>query len=446
MESEAPAKFGGRALMLHLLYDVAFVAAIVVASPYILYRLATSPRFRAGLVQRLGFVPRRRSDRPGLWIHGVSAGETKTILPLLEKIEARHPDVECLISTTTLAGHQMAQKLFRGKFVFYFPLDIGFIVKRVFRRIRPSFIILMELEIWPNLLYLADKWGAPVVIVNGRISERSYQGYKKWKKFLPEMDRISLFSVQNNEYCDRLLGLDIAASKIKVTGNIKYDGIDTSGTHDAAGIREELRLSSKHRVFVAGSTHGGEEEALLDIYQGLSARHPDLRLVLAPRHIERVDDIVKACQKRNLRSIKRTTMDSEAGLISNNEVLLLDTIGELDRVYAAADLVFVGGSLVPVGGHNMMEPAGKGKPVLFGPHIFNFTEDVALLERNGAAVKVEGPGMLEAWIERLLDDDHEAERLGKAARDAVARAKGATERNFELIENLFLKFRPSKAR
>ncbi|MHC4942952.1 MAG: 3-deoxy-D-manno-octulosonic acid transferase [Planctomycetota bacterium] len=439
MEGADTGKFGTKVLLLHLFYDLAFILAILIFLPYILYRLFTSKRFRAGLVQRIGFVPKRKGKAKSLWIHGVSAGEIKTIVPLLERIEQAYPDVESVISTTTLAGYQMAQKIFNGRFVFYFPLDIGFIVQNVMRRIDPGFIILMELEIWPNFLYKADQWGAPVIIVNGRISDKSFRGYKKLKKLLPEMNRIQLFSVQNKEYEERLINLDVPPDKVVITGNIKYDGIDTSERMDREPVRKELRLSESSRVLVAGSTHDGEDTILLDLLRALQEEHPGLRLILAPRHIERVDDIEKECVRRRFKPIRRTVRGNQVGELAGHEILILDTIGELDRIYSSADLVFVGGSLVPVGGHNMMEPAGKGKPVLFGPHIFNFTEDVALLERNEAALMVQDGAELKACIDRLLKDASEAERLGRQARETIARAKGATERNFELIDSIFLK-------
>jgi len=437
-----------RVVLIHIFYDIVFMTVLLLGSPYIAYRILTSRRFRAGLRHRLGFVPRHQRMGEGMvvWIHGVSVGEIKTIPPLLERIKRTHPDVQWAISTTTLAGYQMARKLFPGMFIFYFPLDIGFIVKNVMRRINPDLIILMELEIWPNLLYEADKKGARIVIVNGRISEKSFNGYRRLTKLLPEMDRISLFSVQSKDYRDRLLALNINPSKIVVTGNIKYDGIDTSRKLDAGRIRRDHKLNDENRVLVAGSTHSGEEEALLDIYLDLQKAHNGLRLVLAPRHLERVDDICKACLKRRVIPVLRTDISSKSGDLDPDEILILDTIGELDRVYWAADLVFIGGSLVPKGGHNMMEPAGKGLAVLYGPHVFNFEEDTALLDRHNAAIKVKDAGELKEWIDRLLKNRAEAARLGKAAMEAISEAKGATERNFELLETIFIKCRNKKSR
>lgn len=428
----------GRAYLIHLIYDLIFLLLIVVASPYIVFRLATSVRFRAGIIQRIGFVPLPPFRGRSIWVHGVSAGEVKAIQPLLLKMEEEAGHYAWAISTTTMAGYQMARKLFPDKFIFYFPLDISFIVRRVVRRIRPCLIILMELEIWPNLLYEANRAGSSVIIVNGRISERSYRGYRRIKMFLPEMNRISLFSVQNDEYRRRLLALEVPEERVKVTGNIKFDGLDSSESIDQSSVRREFRIGPADRVLVAGSTHHGEDEILLQIFEGLRGSTPDLRLVLVPRHLERVPDIEKACQKHGLSPVRRTRLVPDRSTLDSSEVLLVDTIGELERVYGAADMVFVGGSLVDVGGHNMLEAAGKGKAVLYGPFVQNFTEEAILLEKNDAARRVTDGKSLEEAVRELLDNPDEAVELGRRAREAVLSARGAAETNVKLIRSLFL--------
>ncbi len=428
----------GRAYLIHLIYDFIFLLLIVLTSPYIVFRLATSARFRAGIVQRIGFV--RRSPFRGrcIWVHGVSAGEVKAIQPLLLKMEEEEGPLAWAISTTTLAGYQMAGKLFPDKFIFYFPLDISFIVRRVIRRIRPGLIILMELEIWPNLLYEANSAGSSVIIVNGRISERSYRGYRRIRMFLPEMNRISLFSVQNEEYRRRLLALEVPEERLMVTGNIKFDGLDISESVDQALLRDQLRIGADDRVLVAGSTHHGEDEILLGLYRRLSGVDPDLRLVLVPRHLERIPDIEKACHKHGLAPVRRTRLKPDRSPIGKEEVLLVDTIGELEMVYGAAHMVFVGGSLVEVGGHNMLEPAGKGKAVLYGPHVQNFTEEAMLLERNNAALRVSDGASLENAVRELIDNPDKALELGQRAREAVRSARGAAATNVKLIRTRFL--------
>jgi 3-deoxy-D-manno-octulosonic-acid transferase len=295
----------------------------------------------------------------------------------------------------------------------------------------------MELEIWPNLLYEANKAGTEIIIVNGRISEKSFRGYRRFKRLLPELNRITLFSVQNEEYRRRLLDLDVPEEKVVVSGNIKYDGIDTSEPVDAAAVRGQLCLGSDARVLVAGSTHHGEDEMLLEVYAQVRVAHPALRLVLAPRHLERLAEIERACHRSGLTPRRRTRLGSESREIGCDEVLILDTIGELERVYAAAEMVFVGGSLVDVGGHNMLEPAGKGKAVIYGPQVYNFTEEAALLEGRGAALRVEGTAGLAAAVQRLLDNPEEARELGRQALEAVSAAKGAAEANLTLIREHF---------
>jgi 3-deoxy-D-manno-octulosonic-acid transferase len=427
-----------RSFLIHLFYDFTFVLVILVALPYLLVRLAVSPRFRAGIPQRLGFIPLPPAGGRMLWIHGVSVGEVKTIQPLLKRLEEEFGPLPCAISTTTPAGYQIAHKIFPDKYTFYFPLDISFIVRRVVRRVRPALVILMELEIWPNLLYEANKAGADVIIVNGRISEKSFRGYRRIKSLLPELNRIVLFSVQNEEYRRRLLDLDVAPEKIVVSGNIKYDGISTAEADDSDAVRRELHLEPEARIVVAGSTHHGEDELLLDAYNEVRENHPALRLVLAPRHLERVAEIERACHRAGLEPLRRTRLVPAAPQIGGGEVLILDTIGELEGVYAAADIVFVGGSLVDVGGHNMLEPAGKGKAVVYGPHVYNFTDEAALLERHGAAVKVAGSKELVETLHRYLDHPDEALKLGRKALEAVSAAKGAAEANVRLIRDHFL--------
>jgi len=313
-----------RSSFVHHLYDFAFVLLILVVLPYLLVRLAMSRRFRAGILQRLGFIPAPPAAGRMLWIHGVSVGEVKTIQPLLKRLEEEFGILPCAISTTTAAGFQIARKLFPDKYTFYFPLDISFIVRRVIRRVRPALIILMELEIWPNLLYEANKAGADVIIVNGRISEKSFRGYRRIKTLLPELNRIVLFSVQNEEYRRRLLDLDVVPDKVVVSGNIKYDGISTSGADDAEAVRRELHLGHDARILVAGSTHHGEDDQLLELYRQIIVKHPGLRLVLAPRHLERVSEIERACHRSRLEPLRRTRLEPASPEVGGGQVLILD--------------------------------------------------------------------------------------------------------------------------
>jgi len=432
-----------RSFFIHQLYDLTILLTILVALPYLLVKIAASRKFRSGLLQRMGFIPGRSSSERMLWIHGVSVGEVKTIQPLLRRLEVEFGPLACAISSTTPAGYQIARQIFPERYVFYFPLDISFIVRRVIRRIRPGLIILMELEIWPNLLYEASRHDAEVIIVNGRISHRSFRGYRFMRSVLPELDRISLFSVQNEEYRRRLLDLDVAEDRVVISGNIKFDGIDTA--EDRGGseededhrMRRELCFGAKARILVAGSTHHGEDDLLLQAYPVLARQHPTFRLILAPRHLERVAEIEKACLKNGLRPCRRTHLNSRRDAIGGGEVLILDTIGELERVYSLADVVFVGGSLVEVGGHNMLEPAGKGKAVVYGPHVFNFAEEASLLEGCGAAVRVPDVEALTSTVHGFLEDANAATRLGQRAQKAVAAAKGAAKLNVDLIRRHF---------
>ncbi len=427
-----------RVVVLHGIYDAFFTLALLVASPYLLYRIVTSGRFRAGLCQRFGFIPRRRSpDRPCLWIHGVSVGEIQTAEALIEELGRRHPDVEIVLSTTTATGQKVARRRHPDRTIFYYPLDFSLVTHRVIRRIRPDAILLMELEIWPNFLLACALRQLPVAVVNGRISQKSFVGYRRLRRILPEpFGRVSLYCVQTEEYSERLLALAVDREKIFVTGNMKYDNISTESAWTArAALESRFGIAATDRVLIGGSTHSGEEEALVEIYRKLRRRHPGLRLVVAPRHPQRAQEVRQIIERRGLRCLAKTDLDAESISPRGDEVILLDTVGDLPVVYALGTLVFVGGSLIPHGGQNMMEPAAHGKPVLFGLHTFNFREDVAILLEHEAAIQVSDADDLATQIARLLSDEAAARVMGERAQAVIRERKGATKRIADLLED-----------
>src|SRR5262245_18619094 len=421
-----------RAAIAHVLYDLAYVVALLITFPYLAVQLAISRRYRAGLMQRLSFLP-QRARRPCIWVHGVSVGEVRTARPLVERLEVLYPDLEVIISSTTMAGHKVARGTFPEHYVFYFPLDFGPVVRRVMRKLRPSVIVLMELEIWPNLLYVARKRRAPVLVMNGRLSERSFRGYRRLQWFLPELDLVDFYAVQNETYAQRLRDLGVPTSRAQVTGNLKYEALPGDGELLQAGkLRATLAIRPTARVLLGGSTHPPEEEILLRVFFRLRWTFDDLRLILVPRHIERVPEIERAAHRLGLDSARVT--DVRTGRREASErVYILDAVGELTSFYAATDVVFVGGSLVGHGGHNMREPASLGKPVLFGPHVQNFHEDVTLLLQSGAALQVKSEAELEREIARLLTDRVAADELGARAKCTVRAVRGACEKNLKVI-------------
>ncbi|RMG09229.1 MAG: 3-deoxy-D-manno-octulosonic acid transferase, partial [Planctomycetota bacterium] len=387
--------------------------------------------------ERLGRCKRRRSRRPCVWIHGVSVGEIRSAASLVSELERELPGYEVVLSTTTGTGQEVARRLYGGRRVFYFPIDFSWSVRRVFEAIRPSLVILVELEIWPNFLQEAQRRRVPVVLVNGRITEKSYRGYRLVRGWLFDpIGKIGTFCVQTERYAERFRRLGIPAQSIHVTGSVKYDELEPEEVAPGA-VREELGLDAGETVLMGGSTHPGEERLLHAAYRQLRAEHPRLRLVLVPRHTERADEVAGALERAGERVVRRTdqrALDGD-GRLPQGTVLLVDTVGELGRLYAAADLVFVGGSLIPHGGQNMLEPVMHGKPTLFGPHVQNFREPVErLLAARGARQVSDGSELARALGELLASPD-EAAALGRRGRGALLAARGATARTVRIIKD-----------
>ncbi len=286
----------------------------------------------------------------------------------------------------------MAEKAYAGKSVFYFPLDFSRAVARTFRRIRPSMVVLMELEVWPNFMRRARREGVPVVVANGRITERSFARFRMFGPLAGGLlGKVDLFLVQTDEYRERLLALGLDASRVAVTGNIKFDTLSTAlDPARAAGMRREMGVSEEQALVIGGSTHRSEEKALLDAYRELKAGDARVRLLVVPRHRERFDEVAGLLEAEGAKVFRRSSLSSGARP-AGDEVLLGDTLGELERLYEAADVAFVGGTLIDHGGQNMAEPAAKGRPVVFGPSVFNFPEASKALLDAGAARMISGP-------------------------------------------------------
>ena len=423
--------------ILHLLYDLCYSGLVVFLSPVILYKILTSRRSRAGIGQRMGWIPRREGSRPCIWIHGVSVGEVKAAMGLLEVLREVLPGWERVLSTTTLQGYQVAIKEHPDLLTFYYPLDFSLVTRRALRRIRPDAVVLMELELWPNFLLACNQLGIPVCLVNGRISERSYSGYRVARKFLPEPhQRIRFYAVQNEDYAARILDLGVRPEVVSVTGQMKYDAIQAV-PEKVPQLRRDYRagldIGQDAWVLMGGSTHPSEEEVLLEAYRILRQKSKDVRLILAPRHLERLPDVEDLVKRAGFDWIRRTRMTEDQADHSDHPVILLDTVGELGRLYATADLVFVGGSLIPHGGQSMIEPASLGVAVVFGPHTWNFTDTVdALLSANGS-IQVQSPESLITTILDLQADPGRRQSLGQNALEVVSSLMGATRRNADLI-------------
>jgi 3-deoxy-D-manno-octulosonic-acid transferase len=428
---------GGRSrvppLLLQRVYDGLYFALLLLGLPVFVFKILTSRRWRAGLRERLGTTPAREGTGPCLWIHGVSVGEVLAARTLVALIAREMPDWEVVLSTTTRAGNEVARRHFPSCRVFYYPLDFSFVTDRVLRRIRPDAVLLMELEIWPNFLLSTSRRGIPVFLVNGRISGKSLRGYRVLQRVIPEpMDRIGLYCVQTDAYAERFRALGVPAGRLFVTGTMKFDTVVADGGKDAEGaLAASLGFDPGDWVLVAGSTHGSEEAAVLAAFRAVLDGDPRARLVLAPRHLERLDEVEAAVRDAGLRSRRRTAAPEPGAPVA--PVVVLDTMGELAALYAVADVVFVGGSLVPHGGQNPMEPAGLGKPVLTGPHTWNFEEVVEVLAAAGGVEVVADGAALATAVRRLHGDRDEARRRGALAREAVRRGRGATRRILDLV-------------
>jgi 3-deoxy-D-manno-octulosonic-acid transferase len=349
-------------------------------------------------------------------------------VPLVSALRARWPEAEIVLSTVTATGAAVARARLPGAAVFTCPLDLPRPVRRALARVDPRALVVLETELWPNLFRALAGAGRPVAVVNGRISDRSYRRYRRVRALFGRVLRdVALFAMQSAEDARRVIDLGAPADRVTVTGSLKMDGPDADGEAGPAW-RERLGLGDR-TVWVAGSTHRGEEDAVLAAFRTARARRADLRLVLAPRHPERVEEVEAQARAAGWR-VARRSRPAGAG---DADVVLLDTVGELGSLYGAADVVFVGGSLVPIGGHNVIEPARHGKAVLFGPHMGNFREAAALLVGAAGAVQVTDAAALGPAVARLLEDAGERARLGAAARAAVRGHQGALRRTVEAL-------------
>ena len=417
--------------VLHAFYDCVWMLVIVLASPWWGWRCLTDREFRAMARARLAWgVPRRASGgRRRVLVHGVSVGEVKGAQALVRELERARPDLEVVICTTTANGVRVAHKTYPDHIVLRFPLDVSFAVRRFLKRVDPVCVVLVELEIWPNFLRCANRAGVPVVVVNGRITDKSFGHYRWFKHLLPQFNRLTLLCVQDDEYAARFRSLAADPARILVTGNIKVDGLRTGRVEPAPELVQRIGPRPGQLVIVAGSTHEPEERLLV---AAARAHAPDARLVLVPRHPERAPEIVKALETSGVRA-QRLTELRRGETPDPSRPCIADTIGELEPIYGLADLVYVGGSLIPHGGQNMLEPAAQERAVIYGPHVHNFTAEAALLERAGAALRIASVEELGPALSTLLADGERRARMGSAGRAAVEAQRGATRLTLDAL-------------
>ncbi len=411
-----------------LFLDAAYVGAGMAAAPWLAFKAAVDARYRHRLGERFGRVP-PAGEGPTLWVHAASVGEVNAVRPLARRLREARPGLGLYLTTLTRAGREQAERSFPGVPVAYFPLDLSGAVRRALDRVRPAGVVLVELEVWPNFVEECGRRGVPVVVVNGRISGRSFARYRRFRGFFSRtFGRLRAVGAQNGTCAERLREL---GARPEVTGNLKFDA-EISFDPDAAERewRDRLGLGDAP-VLVAGSTHDPEERIVADAYRRLRAAFPRLRLVVAPRHLERVEEVQKVIEAADLRCYKRSLLTAGA---PPDGVLILDTVGELARLYAAATVVFIGGTFGPRGGQNMLEPAAIGKPIVSGPSLSNFEDIARALVKAGGMRVAREPAGLERELEVLLRDPAAAREAGRRAREAVAAGRGALGATLALIE------------
>jgi 3-deoxy-D-manno-octulosonic-acid transferase len=419
---------------MYFLYSALLAAAMVLAMPFWLWQMLRHGKYRKGFGERWGRVPeriRKSSSQPVIWIHAVSVGEVLAVSGLVEKLEMQFPDDRIVFSTTTDTGQKLARERFGVQNVFYFPLDFAFAIRPYLKELKPRLVILAETEFWPNFLRLAKSSGAKVVAVNARISNRSLPGYKRFRFLLRRVLRnVDLFLAQTEE--DRLRLVDIGAPEVRVSvsGNLKFDAPEPPAPPILNQLKTTLTQEGAGPVIVCGSTVDGEESLLARVFQKLFEAHPQSVVLLAPRHPERFDSVAGLLEQQRLKLVRRSQW-SAPGLAGS--VLLLDTIGELSALYALANVAFVGGSLVPRGGHNILEPARYSAAILVGEHTENF-RDIVELFRKSEAVMVTNPTSLQRDLLELAANAEKRLALGKRAAQVLQTQAGATEKTLLALE------------
>lgn len=414
------------------LYSTAISLFLLGLAPSVLTQMVLRGKYRRDIAERFGGVAPWEGPATPVWLHAVSVGEAMAAAPLARLLVSRHPEVPLIASTTTETGRAVAeQRIAAARFVF-FPLDFRWAAARALTRLRPRLVLLTETELWPNFLAACAAQRIPVVLINGRISPRSFPRYRLVRRWFGRvLQDVRLFCMQSAADADRILALGAPAERVTVTGNLKYDLPALEQAVDVPAIRAGLGLPPRCRLVIAGSIHRGEDGPVIEAFRSAAASRRDLCLLVAPRHPERLEEVERLVVKAGVPCVRRSRLPAESARAGG--VILLDTMGELARLYAAASVVFVGGSLIPHGGQNILEPAAYGRPILHGPHMGNFAEMRDRFREADAALQVaDGPALAEG-LQVLLDDAARAERMGQAGRAIVEAQRGATRRTADLV-------------
>jgi len=419
--------------------DLLYLFAGLAYSPVIVYRAIRYGRYRAGWAERFGRVSRKSPEKKCIWLHAVSVGEVNAAKTLIKELKAKFSNYEIVISTTTDTGFARATSLFsKDHQVFYFPFDFSWSINHAFANIKPAICLLMELEVWPNFVGTAKRLKIPVVVVNGRISDKSFPKYKRVKYLVKHIFRkVNLVLAQTDEYAQRFR--EIGAGNVIVTNSLKYDTAQiTDKVQGSDALAAKLNIS-KERIWVAGGTGPDEEKIILDVFSRLkqNSKFEDLRLVVVPRKPERFDEVARLITDTGFEFIRYSSIkNTEVKCEQKPVVILGDTMGDLRKFYCLSTIIFVGRSLVPMGGSDMIEATALGKCTMFGPHTFNFRQTVdSLLAGNGAIVVNDGNQLL-STIQKCLTEQDYAHEIAVNGQDVIKKNQGATARSIEQIEKL----------
>ena len=430
------------------LYDIILHISLILFLPYFVFKMVFAGKYRKGMLERFGFIGeeklRKLAGSRVVWFHAVSVGEVKAVLPLLKQFKEKHMDVKIVFSTVTSTGNAVALK--EGSqwidSLVYFPLDFYWVAARVIKKLKPKVFVVVEKEIWPNILRFFKKEGIPVMVVNGTISDRSFRRYRLFGFFFNRIfGSISCFLSQTQQDNIRAIALGVMPDKALAAGNIKFDisHAEWPPAERDVFIRG-FNIKNDDKIIVAGSTHAGEEEIILDVFKRLKQEFPSLRLIIAPRHQERFKDVEKLVIEKGLTVIRRTAVTSASSLASpvSHDVILLDSIGELSNIYSIATVAFVGGTLVNIGGHNLLEPAVYKKPVLYGHYLKSYLEMAEMLETAGGGIRVNNTQDLFEALKKMLAGRAYAEKAGAAAYSALQENRGATGRCLKVLEGFMV--------
>lgn len=425
-----------------ILYNIFFIVFLFFYLPYFILR----GKYHKDLKMRLGFISKDIIDkirgRDVIWLHAVSVGEVNSSKVIIKQLRETFKNKTLLISTVTKTGYRTAKAIIKdNEALIYLPLDLSFIVRKVIKLIKPKVFIIIETELWPNLIMELNKNKTPIILINGRISRSSFKGYRLVRPLIkPLLNKINLFCMQTEEDASKLKSLGTPPENIKVTGNTKFDITQEESLKDEIeNFKELLRLKKDDKALVAGSTHYPEERILFFSYKKLLESCPDLKMIIAPRHIERAGSIEKEARKMNLDIVRYSKITQNAAFYKQEpKLIILDVMGKLKFAYALATLVFIGGSLTKKGGHNMIEPANFKKAVIFGPHVYNFRKIADEFLRNKAAYQVKDEKELIEKSLELISQVELREQLGDNAKRVIEESKGASKKNIDLIKDYLI--------